>query len=224
MSGLVPMKITGFTDEDFKSPFKGDPYTVMINPTSLKWSRTIEYTKKQAVGTSAPSQEYQQTPVVNLNFEIIIDCTGVVDPKRTKMSREINILESIVYKYNGKIHRPNYVRIQWGENLVFDSVLKSFDTTYTLFRPDGTPLRAKIALSFGQYVAPKKVAKKDACESPDLSHFVRVIEGETLPQLCARVWQDQSYYIKVAQFNDLNKFRNLKGGQQLIFPPIIQTQ
>ena len=30
-----------------------------------------------------------------------------------------------------------------------------------------------------------------------------------------------SMYIQVAKFNNLNKFRNLSGGSQLIFPPII---
>ena len=63
------------------------------------------------------------------------------------MSDEIKKIERIVYTYNGDIHRPNYVQVQWGKNINFNSVLKSFDTTYTLFRPDGTPLRAKISLS-----------------------------------------------------------------------------
>lgn len=30
-----------------------------------------------------------------------------------------------------------------------------------------------------------------------------------------------SLFIQVAKFNDLNKFRHLSGGSQLIFPPII---
>jgi hypothetical protein len=52
--------------------------------------------------------------------------------------------------------------------------------------------------------------------------LISVVEGNTLPQLCEQTWNDDSYYIQVAQYNELNKFRNLKGGQKLIFPPIIQ--
>ena len=51
------------------------------------------------------------------------------------------------------------------------------------------------------------------------THIVR--KGDTLPELCQQIYNDSSYYIQVAKFNGLNKFRNLKTGSQLIFPPII---
>lgn len=222
--GLEPLKITGYINEGFTQKLKVKPneYEVMINPESIKWNRKIDYNTKQPQNTSSPSQTYKSTPLTELSFDIVIDCTGIVDPKRTKMSSEINKLERIVYTYNGDIHRPNYVQIQWGKSISFNSVLKSFDITYTLFRPDGTPLRAKISLSFGEYISPKKVAKKDKKNSPDMTHMVTVVEGEQLPQLCQRIWEDQTQYIAVAKYNGLNKFRNLKAGKELIFPPITQ--
>ena len=127
-----------------------------------------------------------------------------------------------VFTYNGSIHRPNFVKIQWGRNITFKGVLMSFDTSYTLFRPDGSPLRAKISLGFTQYVSPETTAKKDAATSPDITHMVTVVQGMTLPQLCNNIWHDDSYYLQVAKYNGLNKFRNLKGINQLIFPPIVQ--
>ncbi|MEZ4873953.1 MAG: hypothetical protein R2793_00475 [Flavobacteriaceae bacterium] len=220
-SGLQLMRITGYTDEEFQTAFKGKPYVVMINPDSIKWQRSIEYDQKQAPDTSAPSQKYKSTPSDKLNFDIVVDCTGLVDQKRTDMKTEIEALENIVYTYQGKIHRPNFVKIQWGKNMVFKGVLVSMDISYTYFRPDGSPLRAKISLSFSQYISPSTVEKLDKKESPDVSHFVQVVEGETLPQLCKRIWNDEMYYVQVANYNGLNKFRNLKGGQKLIFPPII---
>ena len=67
------------------------------------------------------------------------------------------------------------------------------------------------------------MAKQDGATSPDLTHLVTVTEGVNLPQLCLKVWNDSSYYVQVAKFNDLNKFRNLKGISKLIFPPIVQA-
>lgn len=219
---LEYMKITGYKDEDFSKPVSGDPYNLMINPESIKWNRTIEYNEQQPIDTSSTSQKYKSTPSDNLSFDIVIDCTGVVDNKRTDLSKEIQALEDIVYTYNGEIHRPNFVKIQWGNNLVFYSVLKSFDTTYTLFKPDGSPLRAKISLSFGKYISSDKRAKEDNESSPDITHMVEVVEGESLPQLSEKVWNSPFYYVQVAKYNDLNKFRSLKGGEQLLFPPIIK--
>lgn len=221
-ASLELLKITGYTDEEFQSAIPGEPYTVMMNPESIKWQRNIEYNEQQTPVTSSPSQKYKSTPSDKLNFDIVIDCTGVVDSKRTNMAKEISSLEKIIFTYNGKIHRPNYVKIQWGKNITFKSVLKSFDTSYTLFKPDGSPLRAKISLSFGQYISPKSVKKKDKLQSPDVSHVVTVVEGDNLPQLCRKVWNNESYYVQVAKFNNLNKFRHLSSGGKLIFPPIIQ--
>ncbi|WP_299114023.1 hypothetical protein [uncultured Winogradskyella sp.] len=221
-ASLELMKITGYTDEEFQSALPGKPYTVMINPESIKWQRNIEYNEQQALDTCSTSQKYKSTPSDKLSFDIVIDCTGIVDSKRTNMAKEIAALEKIIFTYNGKIHRPNYVKIQWGKNITFKSVLKSFDTSYTLFKPDGSPLRAKISLSFGQYISPKSAKKKAKQQSPDLSHIVTVIEGDNLPQLCRKVWGNESFYVQVAKFNNLNKFRHLSSGEKLIFPPIIQ--
>lgn len=215
------MKITGYLDEDFTDDSPGF-YELMINPESIKWSRKISYNEQQPLDSSSTSQKYKSTPSVNLSFDTIIDCTGIVDSKRIDLLAEIKSLESIVYTYNGKIHRPNFIKIQWGADTIFYSVLKTFDTTYTLFKPNGDPLRAKISLSFGEYISSKKRKQEDGETSPDITHLVEVVEGETLPQLSNKTWNTPYYYVQVAQYNDLNKFRHLKGGQQLIFPPIIK--
>jgi hypothetical protein len=221
-ASLELLKITGYTDEEFQSPISGQPYSVMINPDTLKWGRSVEYNEQQVPDSSSASQKYKCTSSDKLNFDIVIDCTGIVDSKRVSMATEITALEKIIYTYNGTIHRPNYVKIQWGSSITFKGVLKSFDISYTLFKPDGSPLRAKISLGFSQYISPTTVKKQDKQASPDVTHLVNVVEGMSLPQLCQRVWNDNSYYVQVAKYNNLNKFRNLTGVSKLIFPPIIQ--
>ncbi len=219
--GLQLMQITGYTDQNFQSKV-GNPYKLMINPESLKWSRKVDYNEESAPDTSSPSQTYKSTPIAELSFDIVIDCTGVVDKKRTNLQNEIQQLENIVYNYNGKIHRPNYVKIRWGKNITFNSVLKSFDTTYTLFKPNGEPLRAKISLSFGEYVSRKTVENEDQRSSPDLTHLIEVKDGDTLPLICNNVYGKSGLYTKVARFNNLNKFRSLHKTQNLILPPLVQ--
>jgi hypothetical protein len=220
---MEQMKISGYTDEEFKNPLPGAAYTVMINPESIKVQRTIEYNKQQAPNSRAPSQKYKSTPSDKLSFDFTIDCTGVVDPDRTNMASEIRQLETIVSKYNGKIHRPNFVKIQWGKAKPFNGVLTSLDIAYTLFRPDGSPLRAKVTIAFTQYISVDMAEKEAKLQSPDVSHLVTVSKGVTLPQLCQSVWENDSYYIQAARYNKLNKFRNLKGGEKLIFPPLVQS-
>lgn len=222
-AGLQLMRITGYTDSKFQKAFSGSPYILMMNPDKVKRQRTIDYSDTQSPGSSAPSQKYTRTPIDKLNFDIVIDCTGVVDGKRTDMAQEIAALEKIIFIYNGDIHRPNFVKVQWGKSLIFKGVLSSFDISYTLFRPDGSPVRAKLSLGFTEYTDPETVQLEDNDHSPDVSHLVTVVEGVTLPQLCQNIWNDEKYYIQVARYNGLNKFRNLKGVEKLIFPPILQS-
>lgn len=222
MASLEYMKMTGYTDEQFQSALPGEPYIVMINPDSIKLQHQVEYNKKQAPGSSSASQRYSNTPSETMSFDIVIDCTGIVDTARVNMSTEISTLENIIYTYNGDIHRPNFVQVQWGQNLSFKGVMTSYDISYTVFNPNGNPLRAKISLSFTQYIAPATVSILDKDASPDMTHIVAVADGITLPQLCQQVWKNNMYYTQVARYNNLNKFRNLSGIKQLIFPPIIQ--
>ena len=220
-ASLKLLKIQGYTDKNFTEELEGKPYKVMINPESIKWYKSIDYSHQEpAADSPGPCEEYKYTPSDNLSFDIVIDCTGVVDPNRTNMETEIKALERIIYTYNGEIHRPNYVEIRWGK-IVFRSVLKSFNTTYTLFKPNGDPLRARISLTFGEYMSPKEREKRKAKKSADITQVVEVVDGDTLPQLCKKIWNDESHYIQLARYNNLNKFRNLKGGMKLLFPPII---
>jgi hypothetical protein len=221
-ASLQLMKLIGFEDKQFQTPIMGIPYSVMINPETIKWDRSIEYNEQQAPDSSSASQKYKSTPSEILSFDIVIDCTGIIDPLRTFMLIEIAALEKVVYNYNGSVHRPNFVKIIWGLGLCFNGVLTSFNTSYTLFAPDGIPLRAKVSLAFSEYVDPTTVAITDGDESPDVTHIVDVVQNVNLPQMCFKVWNDSFSYVQVARFNKLNKFRNLRAKSKLIFPPIIQ--
>jgi len=216
---LTKMTIVAYSDEKFSS--KVDTYAVMLNPESLKWGRQIEYNVEQSIDSSAPSPKYNKTMGEQLSFELLIDCSGVVDSKRVDLPSEIDHLAKVVYDYNGKIHRPNYIIINWGKGLAFKCVLVKFDTSYTFFKPDGTAIRAKLSLEFSSYIDPVTKAKKDANESPDITHLVDIVEGDSLPQIAQNIYQSPDYYVQLAKFNGLNKFRNLTPGSQIIVPPLV---
>lgn len=219
---LQLMKIYGYDDGQYKK--KNSEYIVMINPESLKWDREIMYNEQQAPDSGGSSKKYKYTPGYKLSFDIIIDGTGVVDSSRTNCMKEIKALQNVVYTYKGKTHRPNFVVIHWGGDITFHGVLTNFDTNYTLFKPNGSPLRAKISLKFSSYTDPVKLAKEEAKKSPDMTHLVEVVDGDTLPSLCENVWTDPLQYVNVAEFNGLNKFRKLKSGTKLVFPPLIPSE
>jgi hypothetical protein len=142
------LKIVGYADEKFTSALDGGEYEVMLNPEKLQWGRRIQDDEETASDGSAPASGSSKTLSEKLRFELDIDCTGVVDDKRVDMQAEIAQLSKVLYAYNGENHRPNYLIINWEHSLAFKCVLTSCNLSYTLFRPDGTPLRARVALEF----------------------------------------------------------------------------
>lgn len=216
------MRIQAFTDRGFSN--KADKYDVMLNPDSMKLDRTITYNTEQVPDSSQSSVKYQMTPASNLSFDLTLDCTGVVDAKRTDLPTEIKQLLNVVYDYQGEIHRPNFVQLSWGIGESFKGVLTSFNTTYSLFNPDGIPLRAKISLAFTSYLDPVTTSKKDDKQSPDLTHLVDVVLGDTLPGLSQRIYNSSNYYVQLAEFNGLDKFRQLQPGIQLTIPPLVAKE
>lgn len=216
---LEKMKLVAYSDESYQSQV--GEYTVMLNPESLKVDCSINYDNEQPPNSSAPSSKYKYSPAANISFELFLDCTGIVDETRVELPEEITKLKKIIYDYNGDIHRPNYVSVIWGKHLNFQGVLTSYTTSYTLFKPDGTPLRAKISLAFDAFKSREAVTKEEKNNSPDMTHLVAVVEGDSLPQLSKKIWGDTAYYIQVARFNNLNKFRKLQAGTTLTFPPLV---
>lgn len=218
------MKIVAYTDEKFTSTLAGGEYEVMLNPEKLQWGRSIQYNEDAAVDTSAPATKYNKTLSEKLSFELVIDCTGVVDDTRVDMPTEIKQLSKVIYDYNGDIHRPNYLIINWGSGLAFKCVLTSFNLSYTLFKPDGTPLRARASLEFSSYIDLATLAKKEKKSSPDLTHLVTVVEGDSLPAISQRIYRSPSHYIQIAQYNGLDKFRRLAPGMVLTVPPLLPAE
>jgi len=216
---LSYLTIEAYKDSKFNN--KIDSYKVMINPETYTQNYAVEYSKRQASGRSDTSIKYDKSLPQDLSFDLIFDGTGVVDPKRTGLASEIKKFKDIVYTYNGSIHKPNYLKLIWGNNTIFRCHLTSMSINYKLFRPNGSPLRAEVKVSFKNYEDPDAIASQEKKQSPDMTHVVTIVAGDTLPALTYKVYGDSSSYLKVARFNELENFRNLKPGTQLTFPPLI---
>lgn len=153
------MTITGYTDAACTKPIKGGPYSLMINPSTINWTRNPGYSDNPSNSTVHKPGQLIAMPAENISFEITIDCTGIVDKDRTDMSVEMDALKRNIFESDSSM--PKYVKIAWGKEIDFSGLLTTFDTDYTLFSRNGTPLRAKILLAFSRYYLPaKKIRKK----------------------------------------------------------------
>jgi hypothetical protein len=221
------MKITAYSDQNFntKVPGASNPFTVWMNPQSYSYQKGVSYNDRQAQGSPGPSPAFNRVAQEDVSFELMFDATGAGPPPSGQTDLSSGVTDGITQfttlmaTVNGKVHSPNYLILSWAQ-LQFQCVLSSLKIDYTLFRPDGTPLRAKVSVSFKSFTSETQLAKQANTNSPDLTHVVTVWAGDTLPLLCHEIYGDSGFYLKVAAFNELVTFRTLVPGTQLLFPPL----
>lgn len=195
-------------------------FEALINPSGYGHDFAIKYAKNQTLGQAGNEAKFHASQPQKLSLkELVLDGTGVIPGTKKTVKEQVQNLRNTIYSYVGSKHETPIVQIVWG-SLIFYGRAEGMKFDYTLFKPNGEPLRAKITLDFVEYVSSGEMEKKKAASSPDLTHLVTVKAGDTLPLLCDRIYRDSGYYMEVARINGLNSFRNLQPGTTLKFPPL----
>ena len=193
--------------------------TVKINPSSYTHNHQVNYNNVTAQGAPGTTLKFKGIPPETISFDIYFDATGAIENNKVAIKTQLDQFKKVCFNYNGDIHEPNYLIVNWG-SLVFKCKLTSLDINYTLFKQDGTPLRAKASVKFEEAIDANLIAKEANNKSPDLTHMVTVKQGDTLPVICNEIYGDCSYYLDVAKYNNIINFRNLIPGTKLYLPPI----
>jgi hypothetical protein len=197
-------------------------YEALINPAEFRHNTGIRYDGSKTLGEAVNSPKFASVSEETVSFSLVLDGTGVLPGsggQPVSVKSQIAQLNTVVYNYVGSQHEPPHVRLLWG-TWIFFGRLQSMTTQYTLFKPSGEPLRAKLDLSFIGSMSQQEGKLVANRSSPDLTHSVVVRQGDTLPLLCQRIYGDPGYYLDVAAFNGLSSFRDLPAGSQLHFPPL----
>ena len=217
---METLKIISYTDEKYSQKHL-DTLTLSIVPGSFELDKGIIYAEDKRQGNINMSNAYKQYTPKTLSFELIIDCTGVVEGTKEgdKVKDKMEDLEKHLYAYNSEAHRPSYVVIAFGE-LMFKGQLTKMKEKYLLFNNKGVPLRAEVRLEFTAYMDEDEAKKKATKFSPDMSRIIVVKEGDTLAGLCRQVYDNSLFVAEVARFNRLNSFRDISAGTKLSFPPL----
>lgn len=218
---LKKMVIEAYKEADY-SGSPAETFTVMFNPNTYTQKHEVEYEERQGQGDSGSPQVFGKIKPQEYTFDFLFDGTGTAAEK-VEVNKVVDDFLRVTGKLDGEIHRPMYLKISWGA-LISKCVLKSAEITYTLFKPDGYPLRAKVKATFSENIEDALRVAEERKSSPDLTHVRIVREGEHLSLLSQRLYGDPKYYLQIAAFNNLTNFRRLRVGQELLFPPLKDVQ
>lgn len=213
---LQKLQIIGYVNSNYTTTDDSRLFNAQINPENVKISKQISYEADNTIGKEKKVTRYRHHDPTTLSFDFFLDDTGVIKGHKKTIKTMISELENTLYKTNAESHEPGYAKVAWG-SLLFHGRMQSLSYDYTLFAPNGTPLRAKISLSLIGHFDKDATVKN----SPDVSRTISIKSGDKITSLCQEIYNDASYAADVAFHNRLQQFRNVKPGSKIIFPSLV---
>lgn len=116
---------------------------------------------------------------------------------------------------------PPVLEFRWGMSSVLQGMrfyLESVDATYTLFRVDGTPIRATCKISLVEWSNPASRQNPTSGGRPGLESHV-LIDGETLHSVAWDRYADAAMWRALAEYNAIDDPLRVPAGTRLLIPP-----
>lgn len=186
---------------------------VAYYPTEYQVNKAVTYAQQSPPGTDAPIVQFVSGQAETLSMELLFD---TYEEGTDVREAYLNRLDDLV-RVEGDLHAPPKCRVIWG-TFAFTAVLESLNKTFVLFLDDGTPVRARVSLTFKQVYPPAQQVKEESRNSADRTKLRVVTESDTLPLVAAREYGDPTAWRPIAAANGITNPRRLEPGRELIVP------
>lgn len=192
----------------------GEEIAVLFNPKEYVIEKKTPWTELNVFGMDSPPVQFTMGERKRLAMELFFDTSEA----KTDVREYTGKMEALMM-VNAQEHRPPVLRFSWG-NLSFDCVLEDLVQRYTLFRDDGTPLRAILKTVFKEYATAAAQLSNTRRESADHTKRMVIREGESISSISAREYNDPGKWRVIAQANRIEDPENIKPGTIVELPPL----
>lgn len=128
------------------------PIEVLFNPNEYTFIKKNTWTKTDVIGKDVPQLQFGGGDSMTLRMQLFFDTytTGKdVRQITNRIWKLMSINDKLTDPKTGK-GRPPEVEFQWGKIVSFKAVITEIKQVFTLFRYDGTPVRATLDVTFLQ--------------------------------------------------------------------------
>jgi LysM repeat protein len=200
-------------------PDKGMKFN--FNPEAVRVTKTLKPKENKQAGGDAPALQFTGGHSAMIEFgEILFDG---FDKRENVHLKYVSLLEKLI-TVDSDLHRPPLVFFSWGsgwgetKGQIHTGIYfcTGLDVNYTLFLPNGVPVRCTCKLTLQE--APKPKDKK----SPDTAHVHLVSRGDSLQGIAAKEYDAPGEWRRIAQANGIDDPLNLEPGRRLLIPPILK--
>ena len=193
----------------------GDKIEVLFNPKEYVLEKRTPWIEHSSPTFNSPAVQFLSGERVRLSMELFFDTSE----EKTDVRDHTKKIEELMM-INSDKHRPPILMFSWGQKLNFKCVLEDLVQRYTMFKQDGTPIRAILKVLFKEFSEKADDRKKNPLHSADHTKRIMLREGETLSSICAREYADPRKWRVIADANRINDPTSIKAGTVLRLPPL----
>ncbi len=217
----------------------GKAIEVKFNPTEFTLNKAVQTAEVAIPGLDSPILQFVRGQAETLSLDLFFDSTetGMDDNAKSVTEQTDQFYELI--KIDGETHAPPICLFSWGSEFPgqrvyksltgsqqrhgFKCIVESVRQRFTLFSPQGVPLRATLTVSLKEYKTLAEQIVQVNKRSADRTHTHVVGAGETLSQIAARVYDDPAQWRAIADANQIENPLNLAPGTVLEIPVLTNS-
>lgn len=208
----------------------GEQIKCLFNPNQYSIQKSNKWDVKEVVGKGLPKPQFGGGEPRKLSLDLLFDASDLgEDEDVLEATRALFKMMEVNpgLKNSGKSKntgRPPHVTFTWGNVLTFQAVPDSLSIQYTLFHPDGRPIRATVKLSLIQVSKAEdgSSAAGEQKQNPTTrgeilrSHVVR--DGDSLASISFSAYGDPTRWRTIADANGIDDPLRLRRGTTLSIP------
>jgi nucleoid-associated protein YgaU len=206
---------------DSNLPDSYEPLEVMFNPNKYQLSTTVKIDREDNPNSPGGTAQYKGTGTIDLSMELFLDAfselEGDVTPKVSTLLGWTYPTKSTAGTAGA---RPPRVGLEWGSNpqlTDFWGYLTKVDVSYTVFRMDGTPVRATVTLTIsGQSAA--MAGTNPTSHATDTRRARLLTDGDTLHSVAWRELGNATSWRAIAELNDIDDPQRVIAGSTVLIP------
>jgi hypothetical protein len=192
----------------------------MFNPFEYTVSKSNQYEMRSRNRSDVPAVEFKQAGPQTLRLSLHFDTYEEGEDVSHITNQLWKFMESKT-RSEGNANRkvpPPEVAFEWGV-FCFAAVITDMTQKFTLFKPDGTPVRAKVDVTFTQHIDREDYPNQNPSSGEGAPHSVwRVIAGDRLDTIAYQAYGDATQWRRIAAYNGINDPFDLRPGFELTIP------
>ena len=208
---------------------------VQYNPQELTFQRNVQLSEIPIPGLDSPLLQFVRGQSETLTLDLFFDTT---EDGMGRGATSVTTWTDQVYgltKVEPAGHAPPVCSFLWNAGFPgadiddalgnqvrteFRCVVESVKQKFTLFSPEGVPLRAVLTVTLREYKTLDEQLEKLNLSSPDRTHAHITAEGDTLARIAARYYTRPGQWRAIAEANEIDDPRRLEPGVLLTIPSI----